>query len=247
MDIQNRLKIIGDTEDLAKLLNYIKSYVLGEELQIDFNKIIPIPESINIESDGLGELAHELLFGGIDTECYQNTYEGLLECFNDTYNRHESFAALDIDLQKEGIDLALKYQKNIDKYDYAYLADWTIGNWETNKNAYGQNDVRNTANTIYFLTANCPPINLILELSRLFPAVQLQLLYTNVDTPWITGRISLTNGKFISRLELVYKSMDAFDIYFEMYPDKRKDYKLINGKYEFINEFKDGESISDLS
>lgn len=55
--------------------------------------------------------------------------------------------------------------------------EWCSKNWDTKWDAYDFSDTVIENNTISFLTAWSPPINVIRELGKLFPNVELKLEY----------------------------------------------------------------------
>lgn len=212
--------------EVKKLFEFIASEVQGEKSQIDFNKIKPMPESLNITSGSLGEIAHSLLFG---------TKKGRFFTIS-TEENQKRFAAMGIELQKEAVALAIQYQDNLVKYGATTWYNWCISNWGTKWNAYGQNDKRNTDDTIFFQTAWSSPVSLIIELSSLFPKTKLQLTYADEDSGSNTGKLKIVAGEIIDRNEPESQSKEGYDIYFELHPDSKKDYKLVGDSYEYIDE-----------
>ena len=222
--IQNRLKVIGETSEVQNLLHSIKGTTQdGSEIAMDFNKIKPMPECLNIESGSLGSLAQTLLFGtGGDDFLGIAVMQKRMREFSE-------------DRRREAIELALKYQKNLDEHGCATWYDWSRKNWGTKWNAYGHNHQRNTENTVYFQTAWSPPVELILELSRQFPNVELHLAYADEDTGCNVGKIKMKSGEYIEAFQPDNQSNEAYEIYLELHPDC--DYiKMVDGKYEYVDE-----------
>jgi hypothetical protein len=138
------------------------------------------------------------------------------------------------DFSEEDFETFLKAIKNYRKHGYMYWYEWSIKNWGTKWNAYGQNDSRNTPDTIYFQTANGKPIPVILALSAHFPVVSMTLTYADEDSGSNTGRIVFKNGNVIEEYKPESQSKEGYDIYFELHPDSRSEYKLVGDKYEYI-------------
>jgi len=64
--VQNRLKVVGTTEQIQEVLNHLKSTRDGEEVQIDFNKIKPMPEGLDVQPHSGIEMWAEICTGQID-------------------------------------------------------------------------------------------------------------------------------------------------------------------------------------
>jgi hypothetical protein len=221
--IQNRITIIGNDKEVAKVLTHIKN---GTETQIDFNKIKKMPESLNIESGSKGELAHDLLFGTVADKLFPR----------DTKEKQNRFSKMVIERQKEAVDLAFQYQFNLENYGHTTWYGWALENWGTKWNAYGQNDQRTKDNVIYFQTACSSPIDLISELSKQFPTVEILLDYADEDSGSNTGKIIFKAGSELERFNPESQSKESYDIYFELNPDRLSDYKLVDNKYEYVEE-----------
>src|SRR5690242_13974136 len=126
--VQNRIEIIGSNEEINKVLNAIKGdepFDDGAIRKIDFNKIIPMPKTLEITYGSLGEMAHHLLFG-----YNKRGYE--------LFTIQKRFSELSLEDQKEAVELALEYNQNLQKYGHTTWYDWAIANWGTKWNAYAQ-------------------------------------------------------------------------------------------------------------
>lgn len=225
--IQNRLTVTGKDKDVIKLLTHIKGVDSeGTEMKIDFNKIKKMPESLNITSGSLGQMAHELLFGTVQPPFFPVSIK----------ENQQRFAQMDIEAQREAVDLAIKYQDNLNKYGHTTWYDWNRENWGTKWNAYAQNDERSEGNIIYFQTAWSAPIELIRELSGQFPKVTIQLDYADEDSGSNTGNIEFKAGEITQLAQPNSQSKEGYDIYFDLHPDTRHYYNLVGDKYEYIDE-----------
>lgn len=224
--IQNRLTVNGSKSDVKNFLDFISSEEDGEKIQIDFNKIKPMPESLNITSGSLGEMAHSLLFGTKKEKFFSISTE----------ENQKRFTAMDIERQKEAVLLAIQYQDNLVKYGATTWYDWAIENWGTKWNAYEQNDKRNKENTIFFQTAWSAPVKLICEVSKKFPELEILFTYADEDAGTNTGNLKILAGEIISCEQPKSQSKEGYDIYFELHPDSRKYYKIVGDSYEYIDE-----------
>ena len=222
--IQNRLQILGTNEDVQKIRNFMKS----ENSIFDFNKITPMPESLNISSSSLGEQAHFLLFN------YQNK--------DFRHLKHEteadSFKRLSDKMKMEGIDLALKYQDNLEKYGFTNWYPWCLQNWGTKWNAYNLENEKNDEDHsfIYFQTAWSSPIDLMQKLSNHIPNITLKLDYADEDTGCNCGCFIFRSGSITESFIPENQSNEAYELAFKLFPESAKYYELVDGKYEQIDE-----------
>jgi hypothetical protein len=224
--VQNRLQAIGETKEIKRFYNYIKSIdEEGKEMQIDFRKIKPRPEALSIDDSTAGEIVQLLLFGKNENESRLSIKEA-----------QKIFSNWGKKMQEEGFELALKYQENVKRFGHRTWYSWSIENWGTKWNAYSQNDNRNTEDVIYFQTAWSSPIDLIVELSKIFPTIKLFLTYADEDSGYNTGKIYIQNGKVIEDNKPQGGSKEGYEIYFELNPDSRSNYKITNGEYKYIEE-----------
>ena len=151
--ITNQLKAIGDKKDIENLFESVKS----ENRDIDFEKIIPMPEHI---------------------------YRG--------------------NLSKEEEE---KYGKENCWYE------WSLSNWGTKWNAYDICKV--DENTIQFDTAWSGVPNIMVELSKLHPNVELHYKYADEDTGNNVGSHIIKNSNDYER-DIINNSKEAYEIYIEL-------------------------------
>lgn len=248
--IQNRLQIIGDNKEVQKVFNHIKGDYDGEkEMQIDFNKIKPMPKELDIEIHSGVEMWIEICTGQIDfrsllqpmetsaSEMFKGGEYGTLA------NRMGAATAMRHltgeregnvkDLSEEEFNSFIQGLKNYREHGFISWFEWSRKNWGTKWNAYSQNDKRNTEDTIYFQTAWNSPFELMEELSKMFPLVKLVLAYADEDRGSNAGKIIFENGEAIEVNQPKGQSKDAYDIYFELNPDEINDYKLVGDKYVY--------------
>ena len=149
MDSQiiNRLWIEGDATKVGNLRQEIQGNdEINEEkhIDIDFNKIIPMPDSLDVEDNENAAMAAAYSLREFETE-------------NPAFQKHP------MDLNTDDFKLYLTYLKNAYNYKYVNWAHWRIANWNSAWNAY---DTKSTDEYIQFKTRNSPSLNVTLELSR---------------------------------------------------------------------------------
>ena len=224
---QSSLTLRGERETMEKIFDSIKD----EESKrvIDFDKVIPMPEELSIESNSSAETvivllmrqARFLFFGPYSPEG------------KDAWERYERWPD---DLKEKAEELAKKYLMNIAKYDYPNWYSWHIAKWGTKWNSIeGYGTQRREGDTIYFETANgfCEPV--IEALSKQYPDVEF--IYEAADEDIGSSAIKGTykNGEFDGVRE--HRTPAAFDIAFEMYPDRKEEFhQLEDGTWSYNEE-----------
>lgn len=251
--IQNRLQVIGDNQEVQKILSHIAGKTDdGKKVQIDFNKIKPSPQGMDVETHLGVEMWAKIVTGQIDFAClFIQMEKSPVEMFKGgdygtLSNRMAANTAMEHltgkrngtvkDLSETDFNSFVQCLKNYRENGSINWYDWNRKNWGTKWNAYDQNDKRNTADTIYFQTAWSSPIALMQELSKMFPLVKISLAYADEDSGSNAGKILFENGEAIEVNQPEGQSTEAYDIYFELHPDSKENYKLVEGKYEYVEE-----------
>jgi flagellar hook protein FlgE len=221
--IQNRLIIIGTAQDVDELLYRIKGTTeTGKEIEIDFDKIIPMPDDLQIESDSYVTILEPTRFRPIPPKWVIDKE------LNNLINTKGETDPVTLNFKKA--------MENVEKYGHATWYTWRVGKWGTKWNAYKYNDSRNTNSTIYFQTAWSAPLPVIEKLSEMFPNVTLTLDYADEDSGSNTGKVVFKGGEKIIEYYPESQSKEAYDLFFELYPDDRSLFKLVDGKYEHVDE-----------
>lgn len=248
--IQNRLQIIGEENSVKKLLNSISSKdEKGEAVQIDFNKIIPMPQGLDVQTHSqviewaeicTCQIDFSVLFGSMNLSAAFKDGK-----YGDVSNRLKASTAMETITGKrknlkafsdEEFDQFIQCVKNVRQTGFTTWYEWSVKSWGTKWNAYDQNDKRNTNDTIFFQTAWSSPLPVILELSKQHPDCEIKISYADEDSGSNVGVVTLKNGKAIKVFQPESQSKEAYEIYFELHPDSKQNYKLIGEKYEYVDE-----------
>lgn len=231
--------------------NYVKMrnianldiYTDDDQHEVDFNKIIPMNEELNITSGGIQDIAiRECLryiikrlaypyFDGISDKTFINMLEDLKQSED-----HDKYCLSVIDKQykEKGItdfvNYGFKYLSNIVKYGYPTWYDWCNANWNTKWNAYDTETISD--DEIIFQTAWDSPDPIFLELSKMHPydEIKVQSAY---EGDYIVHEASYLDGSAIE--DNLYELSNKSDELSEL-----ENRKLIR-KYEGIlgNYFED--------
>lgn len=207
-NIKNQMLIVGTNEQIIELRNYIR----GDNGEMDFHKIYPMPTSILETSEKLNGIS-----------------------FNSSEKIKKGFRVSLLALKKDPglLDLYLM-GKALDETGYASWYDWSIEHWGTKWNAYSTEIL--THSTLKWETAWAPVDDLIKVLSEKFPEVILVYWWCE-EVPGEGGEeIHFKAGDRIYQNEPVRGSKEDYELFFFLKPDRKEGYKLINGEYVDIEE-----------
>lgn len=194
--ISNILTIEGDAKRVAQIKSDIISVdEEGNIRHIDFNKIIPMPESLNITSgsstsNGLAILKYR---AGDPTEINQIMgYQWAKE-----FATPEDLINHMLEKGTANLEEAQRALDNEKLYGHRDWYSWSNANWGTKWNAYDTNE--NEDDGIYFQTAWSNPLPVMEALSRKYPDVVFHVRFADEDFGHNVGEYSLQNGEAISQ------------------------------------------------
>jgi len=192
--------------------------IAGGDSAVDFHKVIPMPEELNIEesSDGFIGLA------AITGDCKR--YLTFPWVKDEGIHTAEEFKAYVEREHPHGIELARKYISNRQKYGHATWREWSNANWGTKWNAYSVGEWESLPGrlTIRFNTAWSPAIPVIVKLSELFPSVPSILRY--FDEGWgFAGEALFESGTQIDECFAPDRNDERTRaIYYQVYDEELK-------------------------
>ena len=176
--VMNKVKFTGSEKDIKA----IKTLVKTEDNQFDFQKIVPMPESLNLESSTTSEFA---------IRCAQHYLDGGIEpseeYLNDKYYQ-ERMSWI------EWVDFGIKYLKNMELYGAYDWYDWSIENWGTKWNSCDADWYENEAE---FTTAWDAPVPIFCALAQMFPNVEIEVCYADEDLGSNCGTISCKGNECV--------------------------------------------------
>ena len=178
--VRNRISFEGDPNEISRMLESIQveKYGIGS---IDFNKILPMPESLNIEA-------------GSRTDEGLRMYQGYLHAKEQNqptgkYLRYQTE-------HPENWEMGKQAYQNIQKYGASTWFDWCVENWGTKWPAL-QDDISVRENELCFDTAWSFPNGIVEKLSRTYPKVVIMAEWADEDIGNNCGRAVYKNGKLI--------------------------------------------------
>ena len=219
--IKNRLEIIGTENQVNEVLDFLRGepFEDGSEMFIDFGKIIPMPESLNISSDSW--------VMPLENQFSANTK------LKEHIDQIKDYCEKNPNRKEETVNNFIAGIKNYIEYGHATWYNWAVANWGTKWNAYQQE--KPETNVLMFETAWAGVPDLIDKLSAKFPNVSFTYKWSDEDTGCNCGTGSYKNGELeINRPENC--SREAYELAFELRPHYKEDYKLVGDTYEYIDE-----------
>lgn len=192
--VKNRMFINGNDEQVEKVLNTI----LNDEGNMDFNKIIPMPESLNVEDSSDGTLGYAIFTNKASV------------------NDKLRFAQMDKEKQDKYLAIGKIYQENLEKYGHFTWYKWRLDNWGTKWNAY---DTFNDGAYIGFSTAWSAPLEIYEALAKMFPDVDISFDWADEDSGYNVGSGNLDDGKLYFT-DLDGGSKEAFELYMEIWQNE---------------------------
>lgn len=173
--------------------------LLNEEGLFDFNKIIPMPERLNLIEGSITDLAIkyvELIEENKHLED-KKELEKQNQDFIERMNKENPFEDYRPIYKKYDIknlyDLGKTYMQNEKEYGFKTWYDWCIYNWGTKWNAYENEHFSNKKyNVIIFETAWSYPNKIIKELAKKYDFIHL---YADEDIGNNCGKYKYINGE----------------------------------------------------
>ena len=192
--IQNVVKIskIKNVEEVIKKIT-------NEEGEFDFNKIIPMPKSLMIESSSRENSAITLALYEMSEEERKKAINELnirtcFDCYNKKIDEKEikkikENVASNFKSNKEEKELGIKtladlgrtYINNFIKYGCTTWYDWSVENWGTKWNAYEQDIVKGKSYIkLYFQTAWSCPLPIYRKMAEMLKT-KIEIKYADED------------------------------------------------------------------
>lgn len=187
--VTNMITFSGDPEAIRKILDEIKNEEDGPG-SIDFNKIIPMPPELNIESgsrttEGLKAYSAfaEIYALGQDPD--------KIDLLHIPEDREKYFLEQRKDIDPKTWKLGKAAFRNLQRFGSATWYAWCTKHWGTKWNAY---DCRCDGEKLSFLTAWSAPRPVLRELSRLYPEIGITHSWADEDIGHNCGRYQYLAG-----------------------------------------------------
>ena len=199
----NHVKNIVKMEGIAKLPLFTVED--GKEC-FDFNKIIPMPKSLEIEDGSQEDIAIEAVMRKLSRENYSFRRRDYCKMSDEEFQKR-CYKRSEDELAKIG----LQYISNKVLYGATTWYDWCCNNWGTKWNAYSNE--QEDEDTISFETAWCNPEPVMLKLSEMYPEAIIEHWWADEDMGSNDGYRVYQGGKIIEGDYCESCSSEAYEIY----------------------------------
>ena len=229
--LMSKIHFSGDQSRIDELLKSIK----GEETIFDFNKVIHMPESLNIEAGSHTDNGLKAYKDFITTYTMDGTVEK--DLLNIPKEKEEIFLRMRPDIKLDEWELGRTAFQNEQKYGVATWYQFCTERWGSKWNAY-QTEITED-NTIEFNTAwsNVKPV--VLALSQKFPDIEMNYRWADEDIGRNMGNVTFRGGECIDSIEFEACSKEAYEFAAEMWGLDLEEEGLIfneeSGTYERQN------------
>lgn len=238
-------------QDLNQIPNGFKQIFEDEWNQFpDFNKIIPMPEGLDITDSSSTTTWVKILFGLIDfksafaSRSNNMGEEWINNGFDSIMNQMEASSALKLILGEYGITVKDMSDKDFDNLiqgirnqrDYGYITwyDWSNDYWGTKWNSYQCEKINDT--TYEFQTAWSNVSKLMDKIADQLPQIKFTYKWSDEDTGCNCGIIEYAAGEKIKIHDIENSSNEAYELAFELWPEDKQYYEFVDGKYRYKEE-----------
>ena len=192
--VTNVIRFTGDRILIPKMLNEIKSDEYGVGT-IDFNKLLPMPPSLDIEAGSRTDKGLEVYKDFIDVYTLMGTLEkDLLDIPEES---EKKFLEMRKDVDAETWRLGKAAFQNHQRYGASTWYDWCWDNWGTKWNAYGYDEGYDYSDndSLCFQTAWNAPHPVIAKLAERYPDLKIEHCWADEDIGSNCGRYCYEGGE----------------------------------------------------
>ena len=229
--ITNVVEFHCDDDRFREIVEFLRGSKLDEPLgAVDFNTLIPMPESLNIKSGSVGSRG---------LEAYRRFMKELETSASG--NRAELEAKFKKELDDdEAWDLGKKYYDNIREHGCPTWYEWARMHWGTKWNAYDCEPADFDRHRLMFLTAWSGVPKVIQKISEKFPEVSIGYAWADEDIGSNVGVIDYKGGVEVEWLIPDSGSKEAYELAAEILEDDLADMGFVptadGSTYEFNME-----------
>lgn len=199
--VMNNISLQGDEYKIKEMLEAIKSDKFGLGT-IDFNKIIPMPESLNIEAGSRTDKGLKYYKDFIETYTLSGTIN-MEKIRNIPVKSEEEFLRERNDIPRDEWELGKTAWYNMQKYGAPTWYEWSVINWNTKWNAYGydKNTDYSKNDSLTFQTAWTAPHPIIEKLAQRYPELYFEHEWADEDIGHNCGRYSYRDGQRVEEFQ----------------------------------------------
>lgn len=172
--VKNVLTFDGDPAQVSRLFSAIQ----GENGPIDFNKLIPMPPELDIESGSRTTTGFRKYLGFMaETGCHTEL--------------EHAYLAAHSEIDREEWELGKQAFHNLQNFGCPTWYEWRIQNWGTKWNASSAEIAKGR---LSFLTAWNAPKPVMEKLSGMFSTVSIRHTWADEDIGYNCGECTYQNG-----------------------------------------------------
>ena len=172
--VKNILSFDGDPTQVSRLFSAIQ----GENGPVDFNKLIPMPPELEIES-------------GSRTTADFKEYMGFVADTGFRTELEPTYLAAHPEIDREEWELGKQAFHNIREFGCPTWYEWRIRNWGTKWNA---SSAEIAEGRLSFLTAWNAPKPIVEKLSQMFSSITIHHVWADEDIGHNCGERTYRNG-----------------------------------------------------
>lgn len=195
--VENIITLKGDEKRIREMLEAIKNDDFGLGT-LDFNKIIPMPNSLNIEAGSRTDKGLKAYRDFIDVYVFGRNAEDALNAIQNIPKEIEdAFLKQRTDVKIDEWELGKTAWNNIQNYGAPTWYEWSINNWGTKWNAYGYDENADYSGNenLWFQTAWSAPHPILQKLSEMYPDITFEHEWADEDLGANCGRKCYRNGE----------------------------------------------------
>lgn len=184
-NVMNEIQFDCSEERFVEIAKFIKpdgNYPLG---CVDFNKLIPMPEALDIECGSRGDEGYAAYRTFVNDTCGME-YEAKSRV-------EEKYKAKFVN-DPEIWELGKRYYENLRLYGAKTWYDWCWDHWDTKWNAYDCSEVETFSKYLLFNTAWSSVPSIVGALSRRYPDVTITYRWADEDIGSNVGMFVIKNG-----------------------------------------------------
>ena len=207
-NIINRLCLDGNKNDIKRLIERVK----GKDSPLDFNKIVPMPKALDIES---GSRTNKGLAAYRDFISVYTALDDNKDLLNIPKEKEDAFLRTRKDIKRDEWKLGKAAFQNQLRYGTPTWYEWRIANWGTKWSAYNVKVIDDK--TIEFQTAWSHAMPVIQELAKQFPHVQFDYSWADEDLGMNVGKAEFEYGELVSYEFFTGQSKCAYELAAELW------------------------------
>ena len=198
--VVNHISLQGDSVKIREMLEAIQSDEAGIG-SVDFNKIIPMPESLGIEAGSQTDRGLKAYRDFIEAYTFGRPADDAVKALESIPAESEgAFLCQRTDIRRDEWELGRSAWNNIRQYGAPTWYEWCVRNWGTKWNAYGYEGDKidyHDGDMLYFQTAWSAPHPILERLTEMFPGVEMEHEWADEDIGQNCGRYSYRDGERI--------------------------------------------------